>query len=92
VVPGPVAEVEPLEGPLGEVEFELVAVIGSLVVTVAGPASPPLAEVDPPTVELCGSGRTSGSAETVGLSASARVPNAFMSARVATISISFLIV
>jgi hypothetical protein len=59
-VPGPVAEVEPCVGELGPVELELVAVIGSLEATVAGPALPPLAEEDPPTVELCVSGRTSG--------------------------------
>ena len=91
-VPGPVAEVDPLEGPPGAVEFELDAFIGSLVATVAGPASPPLAEADPPTVELCEPGRRSGAAETAGLSASARVPATLRSARTATISISFLIV
>jgi hypothetical protein len=59
-VPGPVAEVEPCVGVLGPVVLEFVAVIGSLDPTVAGPALPPLAEVDPPMVELCVSGRTSG--------------------------------
>jgi hypothetical protein len=56
----PVAEVDPFVGVLGPVVLELVAVTGSLDATVAGPALPPLAEVDPPMVELCVSGRTSG--------------------------------
>lgn len=60
VVPGPVAVVEPCVGVLAPVVFELPAVIGSLDATVAGPASPPFAVADPPTVELCGSGRASG--------------------------------
>ena len=59
-VPGPVAEVEPCVGVLGPVVLELVAMIGSLDATLAGPTLPPLAEVDPPMVELCVSGRTSG--------------------------------
>ncbi len=59
-VPGPVAVVEPCVGVLGPVVLELVAVIGSLDATVAGPALPPLAEVDPPMVELWVSGRMSG--------------------------------
>lgn len=56
VVPGPLAEVEPLAAPSGSVVFVLDAVIGSLDETVAGPLSPPLAEADPPTVELSGPG------------------------------------
>ena len=52
VVPGPVADVEPRVGVFCPVVFELVAVIGWLDVTVAGPASPPVAVADPPAVEL----------------------------------------
>lgn len=51
VVPGPLADVVPLEGPVEPEVFVLDAVIGSLDVKVAGPASPPLAEADPPTVD-----------------------------------------
>ena len=51
VVPGPLAEVVPLEGPVEPEVLVLDAVIGSLDVKVAGPASPPLAEADPPTVD-----------------------------------------
>lgn len=91
VVPGPVAVVEPLEGPLGDVAFELDAVIGSLEEKVAVPASPPLAEADPPAVEPAGSGRMSGCAETVGSSASARVPHTLRSAMTTMSSSSFLI-
>jgi len=60
LVPGPVADVEPRDGAFGPVVFELDAVIGWLVAIVAGPALPPFAEADPPAVELCVSGRTSG--------------------------------
>jgi hypothetical protein len=91
VVPGPVAEAEPCEGVPGPVVFELVALTGSLVATVAGPAFPPSAKADPPTVELCASGRTSGCAETAGPSARARPPDTFRSAITAKISMSFLI-
>jgi hypothetical protein len=91
VVPGPVAVVELLEGPLGEVLVELDAVIGSLDATVAGPALPPSAEADPPTVEPAGSGRTSGCAETDGSSACAYVPHTLRSAMTAMSSSSFLI-
>jgi len=90
VVPGPAAEVEPLAGLLGPAVFELDAVIGSLDATVAGLASPPFAEVEPPTVELCGSGRTSGCAVRVGLSAKARSPQTFRSATVTMRPQSFL--
>jgi hypothetical protein len=52
VVPGPVADVELFEGPVEPgVVVELDAAIGSLIATVAGPASPPLADADPPAVE-----------------------------------------
>ena len=91
LVPGPVAVVEPREGSFGPAVFELDAVIGSLDATVAGPALPPLAEEDPPAVELCGSGRTSGWAESVGPSARARLPKTLSSAITARSSRSFLI-
>jgi len=70
-VPGPLAEVEPCAGEPGAAVFELEAVTGSLEVTVAGPALPPVADADPPTVDPCVSGRTSGSADSAGPSASA---------------------
>jgi hypothetical protein len=90
-VPGPVAEVEPCAGDPGAPVFELEAVTGSLDATVAGPASPPVADADPPTVELCGSGRTSGCADNAGPSASAWKPTTLSSAITATSSSSFLI-
>ena len=90
-VPGPVAYVEPREGSLGPVVFELDAVIGSLDAKVAGLASPPFAEADAPTVELCVSGRTSGCAESAGPSARARLPQTFRRAIARTSSMSFLI-
>jgi len=92
VVPGPVAEVEPLAGVLGPAVFELDAVIGSLDATVAGPALPPFAEAEPPTVELCASGRTSGCAVSVGPSAKARSAQTFRSAMVTMRPTSFLII
>jgi hypothetical protein len=91
VVPGPVADVEPREGVLGPVVFELDAVIGSLDATVAGPAVPPVAEADPPAVELWVSGRTSGCAVRAGPSARARAPQAFRRTITMTSSRSFLI-
>jgi hypothetical protein len=91
LVPGPVAVVEPVEGRPGAVEFELDAAIGSLEETVAGPASPPLAEPDPPAVEPCAPGRMSGSAENVGLSASARLPDTLNRAMTAMSLSSFVI-
>jgi hypothetical protein len=90
-VPGPVAEVEPREGAYGPVVFELDAVIGSLDTTVAGPALPPFAEADPPAVELCVSGRTSGCAERAGPSARARCPHTLRRAITAMSSSTFLI-
>ena len=90
-VPGPVAEVEPREGALGPVVFELDAVIGSLDATVVGPALPPFAEADPPAVEVCVLGRTSGCAERAGPSASARCPHTLRRAMTAMSSRSFLI-
>jgi hypothetical protein len=76
LVLGPVAVVEPPDGPSGELVFELETVIGSLEATVAGPALPPVAEADPPAgEELSGSGLTSGWAETLGASASAEFPS-----------------
>jgi hypothetical protein len=66
VVPGPLAEVDPPNAPLGAPLVELDAPMGSLVTRVAGPTLPPLADADPPAVERCGSGRTSGRAEIVG--------------------------
>ena len=50
-VPGPLAEVEPCPADPGVAVFELEAVTGWLDVTVAGPASPPVAVADPPTVD-----------------------------------------
>jgi hypothetical protein len=91
LVPGPVAEVEPRAGALGEPVFELDAVIGSLDASVAGPALPPPAEADPPAVEPAGSGRTSGWAETTGSPARARFPHTLRIAMTATSSSSLLI-
>ena len=60
VVPGPVAVVA-LPGRLFEpVVVELDAAIGRLEPRVAGPALPPPADADPPTVELSWLGRASG--------------------------------
>jgi hypothetical protein len=70
-VPGPLAVVEPCATDPGVAVFELVAVTGWLDVIVAGPALPPVADADPPIVDPCGSGRTSGCADNVGPSASA---------------------
>lgn len=89
-VPGPVAVVEPLAVDPGVTVFELDAVTGSLDVTVAGPALPPVADADPPTVEPCGSGRTSGCAVSAGPSASASKAKTLSSAITATSSSSFL--
>jgi hypothetical protein len=50
-VPGPLAEVEPCAADPGVAVFELEAVTGWLDVTVAGPALPPVAVADPPTVD-----------------------------------------
>ena len=72
VVPGPLADVELLDGPLDPLVFEVDAVIGWLDAMVAGPALPPVAEADPPAVELPGPGRRSGCAETAGPSATGR--------------------
>lgn len=90
VVPGPAADVEPFEGAFGPVVFELDAVIGSLDATVAGPALPPVAEADPPAVELCVPGRTSGWAVRAGPSARARAPSAFRKTITTMSSRSFL--
>ena len=84
VVPGPVAVVALLDGPSGELVFELETVIGSLEATVAGPALPPVADAEPPAAdEPCGSGLTSGCADTPGLSASAEFPSTPTSAMTA---------
>ena len=91
LVPGPLAVIQLRAGVFGEAVFELDAVIGSLEVTVAGPALPPLAEADPPAVEPAGSGRTSGCTETTGSAAKARAPHTLRIAMTATISKSFLI-
>jgi hypothetical protein len=92
VVPGPVAVVELFEGPVEPgVVVELDAVIGSLVATVAGPASPSLADADPPAVEPWGPGRRSGCADSAGPSASAAPAHTLRSARTAMSSSSFLI-
>jgi hypothetical protein len=90
-VPGPLADVEPRAVDPGAPVFELEAVTGSLDATVAGPVLPPVADADPPTVEPCVSGRTSGCADSVGPSASAWKPMTFSSAMTATSSSSFLI-
>jgi hypothetical protein len=90
-VPGPVAVVEPSVVDPGAAVFELEAVTGSLDATVAGPALPPVADADPPTVEPCVSGRTSGSADSAGPSASASKARTLSSAITATSSSSFLI-
>ena len=92
VVPGPVAVVV-LPGWLFDpVVDELDAVTGWLELTVAGPALPPLADADPPTVELSWLGRTSGCADTFGGSASAMPPHTFRQAMTAVISRSFLFI
>jgi hypothetical protein len=91
VVPGPVAVVEPLDGPVPADVVELDAVIGSLVATLAGPVSPPVADADPPTVEPWALGRTSGCADNAGSSANATVPHTLRSARTAVSSSSFFI-
>ena len=92
VVPGPVAVVELLEGPVEPgVVVELEAVIGLLGAKVAGPASPPPADAEPPAVEPWGPGRRSGSADAAGPSASARPADTFSSAITAISSSSFLI-
>jgi hypothetical protein len=90
-VPGPLAEVDPFVGDPGAAVFELDAVTGSVDVSVAGPASPSVADADPPTVEPCGSGRTSGCADSTGPSASAWKPTTLSSAITATSSSSFFI-
>jgi hypothetical protein len=90
-VPGPAAEVDPRVGAFGDPLFELDAVIGSLDATLAGPALPGVADVDPPAVEPAGSGRTSGCAETVGSWANARFPHTLSIAMTARNWSSFLI-
>jgi hypothetical protein len=92
VVPGLAAVVEPCAGAFGLAVFELDAVIGLLDATVAGPALPPFAEAEPPRVELCASGRTSGCAVSVGLSAKARSPQTFRTATATMKTKSFLII
>jgi hypothetical protein len=92
VVPGPVADVELFSGPVEPgLVVELDAVVGSLVATVAGPASPPLADADPPAIEPWGPGRRSGCADSAGPSASASPAPTLRSARTAMSSSSFLI-
>jgi hypothetical protein len=90
VVPGPLAEADPLSVPLGVALVELDAVIGSLDATVAGPTSPLPADADPPAVDPCGSGRTSGCIEIVGSSANAMLPPRSRSATTVMISSSLL--
>jgi len=60
MVPGPVADVEPLDGEFGAALFELEAATGSLDATVAGPALPGVADAEPPVVEPLGSGSRIG--------------------------------
>jgi hypothetical protein len=60
LVPGPVAVVEPPDGEFGAAVFELEVVIGSLDVTVAGPALPGVADAEPPAVDPFGSGWMTG--------------------------------
>jgi hypothetical protein len=91
VVPGPLAEVDPPDAPLGAPLVELDAPMGSLVTRVAGPTLPPLADADPPAVERCGSGRTSGRAEIVGSEARATLPPRSRSARTVMASNTLLI-
>jgi hypothetical protein len=91
VVPGPVAEVVPLEGPVEPVVLLLDAVIGSLDEVVAGPASPGVTAADPPAVGRCGSGATFGCADTEGGSASAGLAQTTRSAKTAMSSMIFLI-
>ncbi len=90
VVPGPLADVELLDGPLDPLVFEVDAVIGWLDAMVAGPALPPVAEADPPAVELTGPGRRSGCAETAGPSATAMFPQTLRRAMTAMSLRSFL--
>ena len=90
LVPGPLAKIQLRAGAFGAPVFEVDAVIGSLDVTVAGPALPPLAEADPPAVEPAGSGRTSGCTETTGSAARASVPHTLRIAMTAMSSNSFL--
>jgi hypothetical protein len=89
-VPGPLAVVEPRAADPGAV-FELDALTGSLDDTVAGPTLPGTADADPPAAGACGSGRSSGCAESAGPSASARRPKTLKSAITATSSMIFLI-
>ena len=91
VVPGPLAEVDPAALPLGVPLVELEAVTGSLDATVAGPTVPPSTDADPPAVEPCGSGRTSGRTEIVGSSANATLPPRSRSAMTVMISSTLLI-
>ena len=91
VVPGPLAEVDPAAVPLGVPLVELEAVTGSLDATVAGPTVPPSTDADPPAVEPCGSGRTSGRTEIVGSSANATLPPRSRSAMTVMISSTLLI-
>ena len=91
VVPGPVAVVVPAGCALEPTVFALDAVTGSLDATEAGPASSPLADAEPPAVELFGSGWTTGCAATVGPSASAGPAQTHKSARVAMTVKRFLI-
>ena len=90
-VPGPLAEVEPRATDPGAALFELDAATGWLDATVAGPAPPGVADADPPTAEPCGSGRTSGWADSAGPSASAWSAVTLSSAITATSSRIFLI-
>jgi hypothetical protein len=95
LVPGPASVVDPRDGELAElgaVVVELDAVIGWLVANVAGPALPPVADADPPAVEApWASGRASGWAVSIGLSARAGAPQSARSAMTAMSSISFFI-
>jgi hypothetical protein len=90
-VPGPLAEVELLEGAVEPVVLALDAVIGSLDETVAGPAAPGVTDADPPAVDRCGSGAMFGCADTEGGSASAGLAQTKRSAKTAMSSRSFLI-
>ena len=96
VVPGPLTDVDPLEVPLGAAafgadEYMVEAVTGSLVATVAGPALPPSADALPPAVGPCGSGRTIGSTETAGPSASAMFPTSRSARTAMSVSTVFML-
>ena len=71
-VPGPDADIDPPDDELGAAVLELVAPIGSLELTLAGPTAPGDAEALPPAMDESVPGCRSGCADTVGPSALAR--------------------